>query len=169
MASASDWRLLALGVAAVLLAGWSGWSRPLPSPGVGLAARAPAWTSIEWKPPDNEANAKLLAQRNTWGWAHATAPAAGPAPPGAVAAPAQTAPAAPVGPWRIVGTADWGEGPAAIIQTQPPGAPKPQFIFRRAGESLPDGRVVVRVDPARVEARRPGGEQSAIRLFAPQK
>jgi hypothetical protein len=83
---------------------------------------------------------------------------------------AAAAPPVPVGPWRIVGTADWGEGPAAIIQTQPPGAQRPQFLFRRAGENLPDGRVVVRVEPARIEARRPdSGEQSAIRLFAPQR
>jgi hypothetical protein len=169
MANVSDWRLAALGLAALLLAGWSGWSRPLPSPSVGLAQRPPAWTAIEWKPSDSAADAKLLAQRNTWGWSQAR-PAA-PLPPGAVAPPqVAAAPPAPVGPWRIVGTADWGQGPAAIIQTQPPGTPKPQFIFRRAGEALPDGRVVVRVEPARVEARRPdSGEQSAIRLFVPQR
>lgn len=171
MAGAADLRLGALGLAALLLAGWSGWSRPLPSAGVGAAARAPAWTQIDWKPADGAADARLLAQRNTWGWSAPARPtAAAPPVPGQVAA-APAAPAAPVGPWRIVGTADWGEGPAAIVQTHPPGAPQPQFLFRRAGESLPDGRVVTRVEPSRIEVRRPGaeGEPAAIRLFQPQR
>jgi len=169
MASAADLRLGALGLAAILLAGWSGWSRPLPGAGVGAAVRAPAWTPVDWKPADGAADARLLAQRNTWGWSAAARPAAA-LPPGQVAA-APAAPAAPVGPWRIVGTADWGEGPAAIVQTQPPGTPKPKILFRRAGESLPDGRVVTRVEPSLVEVRRPGaeGEQPAIRLFQPQR
>jgi hypothetical protein len=162
--NASDLRLGALGLVALVLAGISGWSRALPGPGVAAAARAQAWAPIDWKPSDGAANARLLAQRNTWG---------GPAPraigvattlpqPGAAAPPAQT------GPWRIVGTADWGEGLAAIVQTQPPGAQKPQFVFRRAGENLPDGRVVVRVDPGGVEARQGTGEPTRIFLFRPR-
>jgi len=162
----SDLRLGALGVVALVLAVISGWSRPLPGAGVAAAARAQAWVPIEWKPSDAAANARLLAQRNTWGW---TAPQA----IGLATAQPQAAPAATpaqTGPWRIVGTADWGEGLAAIVQTQPPGAPRPQFVLRRPGENLPDGRVVVRVDPSRIEARRPGaeGESAQIYLFRPR-
>lgn len=163
--NASDLRLGALGLLALALAAVSGWSRPLPGPGVAAAARAQAWAPVDWKPSDGAANARLLAQRNTWGWAAAPgAPVTTPGAPPPLATPAQT------GPWRIVGTADWGQGMAAIVQTQPPGTPRPQFVFRRPGENLPDGRVVVRVDPARVEARRPGaeGEAGQIFLFRPR-
>jgi len=166
MASASDIRLGALGLAALVLAGWSGWSRPLPGATVVAAARAGIWTPIDWKPSDGVADARLLAQRNSWGWADAARAAAAPgqAPPGAAPAllpPAQT------GPWRIVGTADWGEGRAAIVQTQPPGTPRPSYVFRRPGEALPDGRTVTKVEPARVDARRPGSttDEPAIVLF----
>ena len=171
MASAADLRLGGLGLVALALAGWSGWSRPLPGPGVAAAARAGAWTAIDWKPSDGVADARLLAQRNTWGWSEGgrAATAGGGAQPGApqaVLTPAQS------GPWRVVGTADWGEGLAAIVQTQPPGTPRPQFVFRRPGEALPDGRLVVRVEPSRIEARRPGAaasEEPAIFLFRPPR
>jgi hypothetical protein len=161
--NASDLRLGALGLLALALAAISGWSRPLPGPGVAAAARAQAWTPIDWKPSDGAANARLLAQRNTWGWSDARP--AGPAGPAVPGAPPPVATPAQIGPWRIVGTADWGQGMAAIIQTQPPGTPRPQFVFRRAGENLPDGRVVIRVDPAKVEARRPGAEGEAAQIF----
>ena len=166
MANASDLRLGALGLLALGLAGWSGWSRPLPGPTVAAAARIAAWAPIDWKPADGAADARLLAQRNTWGWSDGRG---GTTAPGGPAAALLTA--AQSGPWRIVATADWGEGLAAIVQTQPPGTPKPQFVFRRPGENLPDGRVVIRVEPARVEARRPGAtsEESAIFLFQPQR
>ena len=172
MASASDLRLGALGLVALALAGWSGWSRPIQGPGVTAAARASAWAPLDWKPSNGSADAQLLAQRNTWGWSEAGRPgglAAAPAQPGAPSAslptPAQT------GPWRIVGTADWGEGLAAIVQVQPPGAPKPQIVFRRPGEALPDSRIVTRVEPSRIDARRPGADtdEPAIRLFQPQR
>jgi len=159
--NASDLRLGALGLVALVLAGVSGWSRPLPGPGVAASARNPAWAPVDWKPSDGAANARLLAQRNTWGWT-------GQAPMGVATTlpnqPAQPA-AAPTGPWRIVGTADWGEGMAAIVQTQPPGSPKPQFLFRKPGENLPDGRVVVRVEPSRVEARSASGGGGAAEIF----
>lgn len=80
MASASDIRLGALGLAALALAGWSGWSRPLPGAAVAAAARAGIWTPVDWKPSDGVADARLLAQRNSWGWADA-ARAAAPARP----------------------------------------------------------------------------------------
>ena len=171
MASVADLRLGALGLVALALAGWSGWSRPLPGPGMATAARAGAWTPIDWKLSDGVADARLLAQRNTWAWAdggRTVAAGGGAAQPGAaspILTPAQS------GPWRVVGTADWGEGLAAIVQTQPPGTPKPQFVFRRPGEALPDGRLVVRVEPSRIEARRPGaaGEEPAIFLFRPPR
>lgn len=77
MASASDIRLGVLAVAALALAGWSGWSRPLPGAGVAAAVRAGAWAPIDWKLSDGAADARLLAQRNTWGWSIRP----GPAPP----------------------------------------------------------------------------------------
>lgn len=167
--NAADLRLGTLGLVALVLAGVSGWSRSLPGPGVLAAARSQAWMPVDWKPSDAAAHAQLLAQRNTWGWTPPMAIGVATTLPqaGAGAAP----PPAPIGPWRVVGTADWGEGLAAIVQTQPPGNPRPQFLFRRPGETLPDGRVVVRVDPTAVEARRPGaeGEAGQIFLFRPQR
>jgi hypothetical protein len=168
MASASDIRLGVLAAAALALAGWSGWSRPLPGATVAAAARSGAWVAIDWKPSDGVADAKLLAQRNTWGWSDPARAAGGggPAQPGAAPQAALLTPAQ-TGPWRIVGTADWGEGLAAIVQTQPPGTPKVQYVFRLPGETLPDGRTVTRVEPARVNASRPGStaEEPAIVLF----
>ncbi len=168
MASASDLRLGVLAVAVLALAGWSGWSRPLPGATVAAAARAGAWVPIDWKPSDGAADARLLVQRNTWGWsdpARAPGAAAGAAQPGG--APAALLTPAQTGPWRIVGTADWGEGLAAIVQAQPPGTPRPSYVFRRPGETLPDGRTVTRIEPARVDARRPGStaDEPAIVLY----
>ena len=168
MVGASDIRLSVLAVAALALAGWSGWSRPLPGAAVAAAARAGVWAAVDWKPSDGAADARLLAQRNTWGWSDPARPAGGPAQPGA--APAALLTPAQTGPWRIVGTADWGEGLAAIVQAQPPGTPRPQYVFRRPGEILPDGRTVTRVAPSRVDARRPGSttDEPAIVLFRPR-
>ena len=172
MASVSDLRLGALGLMALALAGWSGWSQPLPGPGPGMAtaARVRAWLPVDWKPSDGMADAAILAQRNTWGWPEGARATGGqaPAPGGASQA---SPPPVPTGPWRIVATADWGEGLAAVVQTQMPGTQRPLFIFCRPGEALPDGRIVVRVEPDRVEARRAGvtGEKSAIFLFQPRR
>jgi hypothetical protein len=165
-----DLRLGTLGLLALALAGWSGWSRPTPSAEVAVAARGTAWAAIDWKPADVAAAAQLLAQRNTWGWADGRGGGSGPGPAAPGAGPARPPTPVETGPWRVVGTADWGEGLAAIVQTQPPGTPRPQFVFRRPGESLPDGRVVVSVDPARIEVQRPGGSgaETAILLFRPQ-
>lgn len=169
MVAPADLRLGALGLLAVVLAAFGGWSRPAPQPGVGQAARAAAWAPIDWKPSDGTADARLLAQRNTWGWSTG-GPGAAPGAPGQAAAASAPTPAQ-TGPWRVVGTAEWdGNTLAAIVQIQPPGAPRPQYLFRRAGESLPDGRVVTRVEPAKVEVRRPGeaAEKSEILLFRPR-
>lgn len=166
----ADLRLGGLALLALALAAYGGWSRAGPDPLVGAAARGGAWQPIDWSPGDAAADAAVLTMRNVWGW---SAPPGAPAQAAAAPGPAPVLAPAQTGPWRIVGTADWGQGLAAIIQTQPPGTPKPAFIFRRAGESLPDGRVVVRVEPSRVAAlpagAAAGSEEQAIRLFQPQR
>lgn len=127
--SSDDLRLGALGLLALALAAILGWSRPLPEPGVAVAARKQLWTPLDWAPSDGLAAARFLAQSNTFGRPDMRAGVAAGVPESSrsttVPMPAQ------IGPWRIVGTADWGEGLSAIVQMQPPGTPRPKFLFLR--------------------------------------
>jgi hypothetical protein len=151
---ATDLRLGAMATAIAAIVAWAGWTKPLPRAPETAPPHSSEWKTVEWQPAELGSDLRSLKQRNIWGGQRATAPAA--------PTPQQT------GPWRVTGTVDWGDGLSAIVQVQPPGASRPQFVYRKAGDALPDGRVITSVEPGLLRLT-DGRSESQFRLFLPAR
>lgn len=141
MTVAALWRLWALGVAAVALSGLLVADR-LPSDGapslVRPAARMPGLPPLP-APVDAGAALDTLARSTIWG--PLAAPATDPAGAAAQAAPA----------WSLSGYYEAAGVRRVIVSVDNAAVPSQQLAV---GERLPDGAVILAIDPDRVRVRR---------------
>ena len=139
----------ALFVGAVIL-GWRTGKAPSANPAAPGALAA--WTLPQVDVPQTARDAAILTARRPWG--------------GASAFHDIDTPRAPPAPWRLVGIVQRGDERLALILVGQ--GPAAKLEYRKTGESLPDGSVLVQIgaDSATSQNGQPSvAEQRVYRLF----
>lgn len=127
--------LVAAAGAAVL--GWGAGVTPLPP----LAAiPKETWELREIKPEDTAKLVEVLAARHPWaGFIDSSRR------PDQRRTAARPQPKAPATPWRLAGIVQRGDESFALIATGQ--AAQTKIEYRRVGDSLPDGSILVQISP----------------------